>query len=96
MKANLILALVLILSGCATQVTTLEEHKPDGSFKTSKSRTTTFFDSKSELSKLKTSNAEKTQSIGIDGINQESTGTNVINIVEAVVGAAVKAAVAKP
>lgn len=87
------LMVAVLLCGCATQRTELEETSPDGSRKSSKTITRTFWDSKSELAKLKTSHTKATQSIGITGLDQESTSTNVVDLVERVVGAAVKAGV---
>ena len=50
-------------------------------------------DSKSELTKLSTGQTDKSQKVSIGGISQESSGTNAVNLFEAVVGAAVRAAV---
>lgn len=38
----------------------------------------TFFDSKSDLAKLKASQTDKTQSLGIGSLASESAGTNVM------------------
>lgn len=92
MKKHICILLVL-LGGCATQQTLLEENFPDGSSKTTRVTTRTFWDSKSELAKLKTSHTKTSQSVGITDLSQESTSTNVVDLVERVVGAAVKAAV---
>ncbi len=70
----------LVFSGCATQHTHLEEVSADGSYRESDSVTRTFWDSKNELTKLKTS-IGKTQSIGISGLNQETTSTNIPAII---------------
>jgi len=89
-----ILALVYVLAlGCATQENHLEEVKPDGTRRISNTKTTTFFDAKSDLTKLKTSNTDKTQSIGVTGLDQESSGSNVVNLVIRVENTAVKAMV---
>lgn len=92
-NSQCIILCVLALVGCATQKTHLEERAPDGTVKISDTVTTTFFDGKSELAKLKTSHTKATQSIGITGLEQESSGTNAVALIQAVVEAAVKAAV---
>jgi hypothetical protein len=85
----------LALAGCATQRTTLTETVDiEGAYtKTTDIKTRTFFDSKSELARLKTSSTDKTQTVGLDGLKQESSGSNATALLENVVGAAVKAAV---
>jgi hypothetical protein len=90
------LALITALAaGCATQRTTLTEKvDAEGAYiKTTEIKTRTFFDSKSELARLKTSSTDKTQTVGLDGLKQESSGSNATALLENVVGAAVKAAV---
>lgn len=64
--------------GCASQRITLLEEKPDGTRKQSTITTRTFWDAKSELAKTKTTNTEKTQSIGTDGAESSSDGTNTV------------------
>lgn len=78
--------------GCATQHTHLEETRADGYSKISDTVTRTFWDSTSNLAKLKTSHTDKTQSIGITDLEQETSSTNTTHLIEAVVGAAIKAA----
>ena len=56
-------------------------------------KATTLFDSKSELAKLSSGQTDKSQKVSIGALNQESSGTNAVNLVESVVGAAVRAAV---
>lgn len=92
---NFFLLLLISAAGCASQRTTLTESvDADGRFtKITDIHTRTFFDSKSELARLKTSSTEKTQSVGLDGLKSESSGSNASALVENIVGAAVRAAV---
>ena len=56
-------------------------------------RTTTFFDSKSELAKYTAFQSSKSQKLGIGALNAEASGSNVVNVFEAVArGAAAGAA----
>lgn len=98
---KLVAILLVACSGCASFTTTqTDETAKDGTRRiTTKIKTRTLFDSKSELAKLKASTTEKTQTIAVGSINQESSGSNVVNLVEATIHAAVtaaaKAAIAK-
>lgn len=91
----LALILALAFTGCATQTTKLTENvDPLGAYtKTTTVKTRTFFDSKSELAKLKTSSTEKTQSVGVEGLKSEADSEGAQKIISSVIGAAVKAAV---
>jgi hypothetical protein len=91
----LLLGFVVFASGCATQRTLLTETvAADGAYtKTTDIRTCTFWDSKSELAKLKTSSTDKTQSVGLSGLAQESDSSNTVLLVERAVEAAVRGAV---
>jgi len=82
-----ILALCL-LCGCS-MVRTLQV---DGDGRLSKTTAITFFDSKSNLGKLRTSNTDKTQAVTIADLTQEASGSNTVNLLHAVVEAAVTAA----
>jgi|SRR6185295_5930515 len=84
---------ILLTVGCAHFNYSANETKPDGTEIATKVKAFTFFDSKSELSKLKTSTTDKTQSLGIGTLNQEAEGSNAVNIVNSVVSAAVTAAI---
>lgn len=52
----------------------------------------TFFDSKSEVVKSRVTQTDKTQSSSVGALNQESSGTNVIGLVEAISAGATKGA----
>ena len=95
MKTILTLLLVVSLTGCSTfsTVQTDESDTKTGIRKiTTRIKTRTLFDSKSELAKLKASTTDKTQTVGVGSLSQESSGTNVVALIEAAVRAAVKAA----
>lgn len=77
---NLILLSLVCLVGCTHLHTKIEETDKDGSKRTTENSCTSFFDSKSELAKFKTTNTEKTQSMGIGALSQESSGTNAVNV----------------
>lgn len=92
-----VLALILALwsMGCSRFRSTVTERiQADGAVE----RITivhagTLLDSKSELAKLSSGQTEKSQKVSIGSLNQESAATNAASLVEAVVGAAVRAAV---
>ncbi len=95
MKTILLALCVVVLAGCARFKSTVTEIEyPDGSKeRVTVVRASTFFESQSELAKLSSGQTDKSQKISIGALNQESTATNATSLVEAVVGAAVKAAV---
>jgi hypothetical protein len=53
----------------------------------------TFLDGQSALAKLSSGQTDKSQKVSIGALNQESSGSNALSLAEAVVGAAVRAAV---
>lgn len=61
---------------------------------TTRTSSTTFFASKSDLTRYRAATSDKIQSLGIGSLNVESP-TNNLTIIDAVVGAAVKAAAGK-
>lgn len=61
---------------------------------TTRTSSTTFFASKSDLARYKATTSDKIQSLGIGSLNLESP-TNNLDIIDRVVGAAVKAAAGK-
>ena len=84
-----------LVAGCSHFSSTVTERKlQDGSTeRVTRVNAGTFFDSKSELSKLTTGQTDKTQRVAIGSLSQESSGSNVVGFAESVVGAAVRAAV---
>ena len=92
----LILGLLLVLSsGCARFTSTVTERElSDGTVeRVTVVKVSTLMDSKSELAKLSSGQTEKSQKVSIGSLTQESSATNAVNLVESVVGAAVRAAV---
>ena len=91
----LICATTLTLAGCARFNSSITERElPDGSLeRVTQVTAATLLDSKSELAKLSSGQAGKTQRVSIGALNQESSATNAFGLTEAVVGAAVRAAV---
>lgn len=93
MKRFIVLLAILSLSGCA-QFSTVQTDTRDGTKTTitTKATSRTFFDSKSNLARWKAQQTEKSQGAEVGGLVQESSGTNAVNLIEAAVGAAVRAA----
>lgn len=87
------LALVLFSAGCASFKNEQIKTEPDGTRIESRQRIVTFWDSRSEIAKLRASTTDKTQGLTVGAISQESESTNTVALIEAVTEAAVKAAV---
>jgi len=85
--------LIILIQGCARFSSFQEQTAPDGTMKKQKQTVTTFWDSQSTVAKLRASTTDKTQGLTVGQISEESSSTNVVDLVERVVGAAVKAAV---
>lgn len=88
-KTSLLLTLSVVgfsLTGCARhrieQRNTETTYKPDGSVVVAERftdlRTSSFADSQNNITKVKTTNTDKTQSIGQDGFNNSASGTNAL------------------
>jgi hypothetical protein len=98
MKTKLTIGLMalMLVSGCARIKQTIRTTSTDtnGVVETREttSQLSTLFDSKQSVEKLRLSNG-KTQSIGVTGVDQESSATNLVHIIDAVISAAIKAAV---
>ena len=97
MKTNIlfVVSLAALAVGCARFSSTVtERNTPDGSTeRVTKVNAGTFFDSKSELTKLNSGQTDKSQKVSIGSLSQESSGSNAVSFAESVVGAAVRAAV---
>jgi len=95
--AVLTLAVVFIATGCARFKTTQTDKRTDadGSVTeiTTVVRATTFFDSKSGLADFKATQSEKQQGATVGSLNQESSGSNAVQILKIVVEGAAKAVV---
>ncbi len=85
--------LTLLLPGCASVTTDQTETNDAGYTRHTKFKARTFFDSKNELAKTRTTMTDKTQGVAISGLEQESSGSNVVALTERVVSAAVSAAI---
>jgi hypothetical protein len=81
MKKLLIIPLVAIV-GCASYSSTQAVTEKDGSTRTTRVRIHTLFDANNSISKVKTTNTDKTQSTGVDGLGQQSSGSNVVAVLE--------------
>ena len=90
-----LILLLALTTGCARFSSTVTERTlPDGVVeRVTVVKATTLFDSKSELAKLSSGQTDKSQKVSIGSLNQESSATNAVNLIESVVGAAVRAAV---
>lgn len=90
-----LIGLCLLVTGCARFTSTITERTlPDGVIeRVTVVRAATMFDSKSELAKLSSGQTDKSQKVSIGSLSQESSATNAMNLIESVVGAAVRAAV---
>jgi hypothetical protein len=92
-----LLVIVAMLSpGCANFDSHQVQTKQDGTTTESHTKITTFFDSSTQIAKLRSSTTDKTQGLTVGGFSEESAGTNAVSLVErvsaAVVGAAISAA----
>lgn len=91
--------LSLSLTGCARFTTGQSDSsttQPDGTeIRTVTTRATayTLFTSKSALANFKASQTDKSQGASVGALTQEASGSNAVNLVERIVGAAIKAAV---
>lgn len=85
-----------LLVGCNTFHAHIEEIEEDGTYRITDIKIYNAFDSKSDLSKLKTTFTDKTQGISVGSYSQESSATNLIPIVEAITKGVTKALVPTP
>lgn len=93
MRNLLLMLAVCAVVGCASTRIEQTEIAPDGTRRETSFRGRTFFDSKSELARAKTTMTDKSQSVDVSGLSQSASGTNATALVEGVVKAAVSAAV---
>ena len=92
---NFFLAAIIaaLASACASVKTVQREISPDGTERITEFRARTFWDSRNDLVKARTTMTDKSQGVTVAGLDQDSSGTNATALVGAVVGAAVNAAV---
>jgi hypothetical protein len=84
MKKLFLGCVALGLCGCTVLKTTIIERGVDGSERETQLRISTLWDSKSDLAKFKTTNTDKTQSLGIGTYSSESESTNIVALIQAV------------
>jgi hypothetical protein len=92
--------LAVMCCGCSSFYSRTEAVDNVGKPVTITVRISTLFDSKSEITRLLVHQTTRTngiaaQSTGIASLDQQSTATNINDVLSAVVGAAVRAAVGK-
>lgn len=88
---------LILIAGCArfstTQIDERTNEKTGEKTKiTTRAASSTFFDSRSSLAKWKAAQTEKSQGAEVGGLSQESSGTNAVNLIEAVAKGAVEGA----
>lgn len=88
--ACLLLLVAFAASGCSAMRT----FQQDADGRITRTSALTFFDGRSELARMTTSNTDKTQSVRVSGLNQETSGTNTVELIDRVIRAAVSAAAA--
>lgn len=91
--AFLALIVAPTLVGCASFKSTQTETQADGTVRSTVVKVRTFWDSKSDLSKLRASTTDKTQGLTVSGLSEASSGTNAVVLIEGVTRAAVQAAI---
>lgn len=73
-----------LLCGCAHFSTDQQRINPDGSKEITRVSISTVFDSHNEVGKLRTTMTEKSQGIGVGNISENSSSTNVVELIRAV------------
>ena len=92
MKTLVLLFSLVLLQGCArfstTQTDISTTYHEDGSKTTrtiiTEAGSSTFFDSSSALAKWKATQSDKTQSASVGVLNQETSGTNTVDLIKAI------------
>lgn len=79
-------ALCLALTGCTVLRSDQVKVLPDGTRLESHQRVSSFWDSKSNLAKLRASTTDKTQGLTLAGLEQESSSTNAVDLLRAIGG----------
>lgn len=77
MKKLALLAVLALSSGCTMLHTTQTDTAADGRKTTTVASVYSIF-GKTDLAKLRTTQTDKSQGIGVAGLSQESTGTNAV------------------
>ena len=85
---------LLFLTACTSvhiEQTETDEH---GVIRRTDIRARTVWDARNELTKLRTTMTDKSQGVGLAGMNQESSASNVVTIILSIPGAAASAGAA--
>lgn len=85
--------IMVMFTGCARFHSVQVETSLDGSRRETRQTISTFWDSKSEVSKVRATTTDKSQGLSIGSVSESSSGTNATDLVKSAVGAAVSAAV---
>ena len=75
---------LLLVTGCATYTTTQRDISPERTIET-RVRVSTFWDSQSQLANSKATQTDKSQSASLGSLAQESSSTNTLGQLKAVV-----------
>ncbi len=81
---TLSILILAALTGCSTYTTVQRDISPERTIETRVS-VSTFWDSKSQLANSKATQTDKSQSASLGALAQESTSTNLLGELEAVV-----------
>jgi hypothetical protein len=90
---KIILPFLVLLAGCSTFHSEQTQTAPDGTTTKTTVQLRSFWDSRSELAKLKTTLSDKNQGVSIGGINQESASSNAAALLHGIISAAAEGAV---
>lgn len=92
---SLFLLLLLLAPGCARFTNVQVETRGEGAGTVrleSRQVITTFFDSKTSVAKLRVTNTDKSNGLSVGAITEEASATNAVDLIERIVGAAIRAA----
>lgn len=80
LAAALVVWLLMLLAGCAMFHSQQVETTQDGTKRETRIKVYTLFDAQSDLTKLRATTTDKTQSLGLAGLSESSSSTNAIHI----------------
>lgn len=89
----LFFSILPLFFGCTHFKVTQTETAKDGLTRATTTSAFTFFDSKSELAKLRAATTDKSQTTSVGSLSAESSGSNAVQTLRIVVDAAAKAAI---
>lgn len=85
-KTLALISIVALASGCTMLKTNQTDTTQEGLVTKTSVMVYSILGGKSDLSKLRTTSTEKTQGVAIGVLAQESTGTNIIAVLQALEG----------